>query len=82
MNVSIADLYATAVLLAAAMILLFVYLVFRRTELVVYTVSGKNSIQLPLSRRIAGSAEAFMAEVEAQIEGATSSTARSSPIEF
>ena len=71
MSVNIADLYATAVLLAAAMILLFVYLVFRRTELVVYTLSGKNSIQLPLSRRIAASAEAFVAEVEAQIEGAT-----------
>jgi hypothetical protein len=64
------------------MILLFVYLVFRRTELVVYTLSGKNSIPLPLSRRIAGSAEAFMAEVEAQIEGATSKTAQPSPIEF
>ena len=69
MNVNTANLYATAALLAAAMILLFVYLVIRRTELVVYTLSGKNSIQLPLSRRIAGSAEAFMAEVEAQIEG-------------
>ncbi|MGH9426097.1 MAG: hypothetical protein ACRD2L_07325 [Terriglobia bacterium] len=63
-------LYVTSAFLAAAMILLFVYLVFRRTELVV-TLSGKNSIQLPLSRRIAASAEAFVAEVEAQIEGAT-----------
>lgn len=72
MNVNTADLYITAALLAAAMILLFVYLVLRRTELVVYTLSGKNSIQLPLSRRIAASAEAFVAEVEAQIEGVAS----------
>jgi hypothetical protein len=71
MNANIADLRVTAVFLAAAMILLFVYLVFRRTQLVVYTLSGKNSIQLPLSRRIAGSAEAFVAEVESQIEAPT-----------
>jgi hypothetical protein len=71
MNVSIADLYVTAAFLAAAMMLLSVYLVFRRVELVVYTLSGKNSIQLPLSRRLAASAEAFVAEVEAQINGAT-----------
>ena len=71
MNASIADLRVTAAFLAAAMILLFVYLLFRRTQLVVYTLSGKNSIQLPLSRRIAGSAEAFVAEVESQIEAPT-----------
>lgn len=71
MNVNTGDLYITAALLATAMILLFAYLVFRRTELVVYTLSGKNSIQLPLSRRIAASAEAFVAEVEAQIDRAT-----------
>jgi len=70
-NVNPANLYVTAALLAAAMILLTVYLVFRRTELVVYTLSGKNSIQLPLSRRLAASAEAFVTEVEAQIEGST-----------
>ena len=70
-HVATADLYITAALLAAAMILLFVYLVVRRTELVVYTLSGKNFIQLPLSRRIAASAEAFVAEVEAQITRAT-----------
>jgi len=70
MNVSTADLYITAAFLTVAMILLFVYLVFRRTELVVYTLSGKNSIQLPLSRQIAASAEAFVAEVEAQIGAA------------
>jgi hypothetical protein len=68
MHVNTADLYITAAFLAAAMILLFAYLVFRRTELVVYTLSGKNSIQLPLSRRVAASAEAFVAEVETQIE--------------
>ena len=67
-SVSIRELRVTAVLLAAAMVLLFVYLVFRRTELAVYTLSGKNSIQLPISRRIASSAEAFVTEVEAQIE--------------
>src|SRR6266850_153888 len=50
----IADLYVTSALLTAAMIFLFVYLVLRRTELVIHTLSGKNSIQLPLSRRIAG----------------------------
>jgi hypothetical protein len=72
MNLNTGDLYITAALLSAAMILLFVYLVFRRAELVVYTLSGKNSIQLPLSRRIADSAEAFVAEVEAQIEGVVS----------
>jgi len=72
MHVNTADLYITAALLAGAMILLFVYLVFRKTELVVYTVSGKNSIQLPLSRRIAASAEAFVADIEAQIEASTS----------
>jgi hypothetical protein len=71
MNANIADLDIAVVFLAAAMLLLFVYLVFRRTELVVYTLSGKNSIQLPLSRRIAGSAEAFVAEVESQIEAPT-----------
>ena len=71
MHVNTADLYLTAAFLAAAMILLFVYLVFRKTELMVYTLSGKNSIQLPLSRRIAASAEAFVADIEAQIEGST-----------
>ena len=71
MHVATADLYITAAFLAAAMILLFAYLVIRRTELVVYTLSGKNFIQLPLSRRIAASAEAFVAEVEVQITRAT-----------
>ena len=69
MHVSTAELYTTAAFLAGAMILLLFYLVLRRTELVVYTLSGKNFIQLPLSRRIAASAEAFVAEVEEQIEG-------------
>ena len=71
MSLNVSDLYVTAALLTAAMALLFGYLVFRRTELVVHTISGKNSIQLPLSRRIAGSAEAFVADVEAQIENPT-----------
>ena len=69
-SVSIADLRVTAILLAAAVILLLVYLVFRRTELVVYTLSGRNLIQLPLSRRLARSAEGFVADVEAVIEAA------------
>lgn len=73
MHVSTAELYTTAAFLAGAMILLLLYLVLRRTELVVYTLSGKNFIQLPLSRRIAASAEAFVAEVEEQIEGTTGS---------
>jgi len=68
MNANPAELRLTATFLAASMILLFIHLVYRKTELVIYTLSGKNSIQLPLSRRIAGSAEAFVAEVEAQIE--------------
>ena len=71
MHVRTAELYITAALLAGAMILLLLYLVLRKTELVVYTLSGKNFIQLPLSRRIAASAEAFVAEVEEQIEGTT-----------
>jgi hypothetical protein len=53
------------------MILLFVHLMFRRTELVVYTGSGRNSIQLPLSRRIAASAEAFVAKLEAHVQPPT-----------
>jgi hypothetical protein len=74
MNLNVADLYVTAVLLTVAMILLFVYLVFRRTELVVHTVSGRNSIQLPLSRRVGPSAEAFVAELEAHIQPPTGQT--------
>ena len=73
MHVSTADLYTTAAFLAVAMILLLLYLVLRRTELVVYTLSGKNFIQLALSRRIAASAEAFVAEVEEHIEATTGS---------
>lgn len=76
MNLNVSDLYVTALLLAAAMVLLFVYLVFRKTELVVHTISGRNSIQLPLSRQVAASAEAFVAEVEAQIESMTGDAAR------
>ena len=72
MHVSTTHLYITAAFLAAAMILLSVYLVLRKTELMVYTLSGKNSIQLPLSSRIAPSAEAFVADIEAQIEASTS----------
>jgi hypothetical protein len=67
MSLNLTDLYLTAAFLTAAMALLFAYLVFRRTELVVHTISGKNSIQLPLSHRIAASAEAFVADVEAEI---------------
>ena len=71
MSLSVPDLYVTAVFLMAAMALLFAYLVYRRIELVVHTISGNNSIQLPLSRRIAASAEAFVADVEAEIASPT-----------
>ncbi|MCI0420833.1 MAG: hypothetical protein L0387_19585 [Acidobacteria bacterium] len=72
MSTNPAELRLTAAFLAASMVLLFIYLLYRKTELVIYTLSGKNSIQLPLSRRIAGSAEAFVAEVEAHIENPSS----------
>ena len=55
-------------LLICAILLTVAHTLSLRAELVIHTVSGVNPIHLLLSRKLAVDAEAFVGEIEAQIE--------------
>jgi hypothetical protein len=55
-------------LLICAILLTVAHALSLRAELVIHTVSGLNPIHLLLSRKLAVDAEAFVGEIEAQIE--------------
>jgi hypothetical protein len=62
-------LYISSALLAGGFLLLLAHALFRRTELMIYTISGNNPIQLPLTPNIVQAAEVFVADVESAIGG-------------
>jgi hypothetical protein len=63
-------LWLPIVLLACGLVALLAYGVDARTRLVIYTLSGRNQIELSLSTSSRGSAEEFMVDLEEQLQRA------------
>ena len=63
-------LWIPLVLLVCGMISLVMYAIYSQVELVIYTLSGNNQIKISLSSKIRNSVEAFVSDIEAQIQKA------------
>jgi len=60
-------LWIPLVLLICGLISLVTYATYHQVELVIYTLSGNNQIEIALSSKIRNSVEAFVADIEAQM---------------